>query len=71
MKRQVCECCGANLREEKRNLICDYCGAVYKNENATPEATSIDADETLEPLLKRADLYWRLGKTAQAKKLYR
>ena len=70
MQSLICGSCGSNDFEKVgRFYVCRYCGTKMLSE--VPEAASIDRSGRIADLLKRADLYWRHNRKAQAASLYR
>ena len=76
MKTLICSACGGNeLLEENGMYVCQHCGTKFVREKSDVanelRAASLDKDPRIADMLKRADIYWRHGNTAQAKALYR
>ena len=72
MRQVVCSACGSNsLKEEGRFFVCEYCGTRFAKEQGEHGAASTDSTSAIEDMLKRADMYWRHSRFAQARDLYR
>ena len=74
MKNLRCvNCNSVSFTEFERFFICDYCGGkVMKDHQEYGPVTSaqISVSGSAASLLERADLYWDLGNTEKAKRLY-
>lgn len=70
MRILICESCGSNdLERDGAFFVCRYCGTRMVSD--VPAAASINNDARIADILKRADLYWKHGRKAQAASLYR
>ena len=80
MANLKCPACGGNiLREEGRFFTCEYCGTKTPKTDfgiPAPPRTVVDFSggaqgKNLTRLMERAGLYWDMGDTATARRLYR
>ncbi|MBQ9002918.1 MAG: hypothetical protein IJ087_13790 [Eggerthellaceae bacterium] len=66
-------CNSVSFTEHERYFECDYCGGrVMKDprEYGVVKSAAIAVSSSAASLLERADLYWELGQTGKAKRLY-
>ena len=66
-------CNSASFTEHDRYFECDYCGGrILKDprEFGVVKSAVIAVSSSAASLLERADLYWDLGQTEKAKRLY-
>ena len=70
MQGLICSSCGSNSFDVVGDMyVCQYCGTKFPRNK--PKIASFDNGDRIDNLLKRADLYWKRGKRAQAIALYR
>lgn len=74
MKSLKCaNCNGVSFTEHDRFFVCDFCGGqIMKDpsEFGVTRSATIAVSSSAASLLERADLYWDLGQTDKAKRLY-
>ena len=66
-------CTSVSFIEYERFFVCEYCGGkIMKDprEFGVTRSAAISVSSSAASLLERADLYWDLGNTEKAKRLY-
>ena len=70
MKAMVCSACGSNELEDHDGFyLCPYCGTRFEKEK-TQDSASLEKDSQIQSMLAKADMYWRHGMKAQARRTY-